>query len=106
MPWRQLNPGQRELLTALTGAYLERLPDTAAGREQAKVTGPAASGLHFAWAGSTEPHRPHYYRIHGPRLLIEYDNTQRGANHVHTVWRDPDGDFGRELFADHYATSH
>ena len=104
--WQRLQPGQRALLTALLGAYLGRLPDDAAEREQAKITGPAAEGLHFAWAGSTEPHQPHYYRIQGPRLLAEYDNTQRGANHVHTVWRDPAGDFGRDLLAQHYAASH
>jgi hypothetical protein len=94
------------MLTALLRAYLGRLPERDAGREQAKVTGAAAGGLHFAWAGSTEPRQPHYYRIQGPRLLVEYDNTQRNANHVHTVWRDPHGDFGRDILADHYATSH
>ena len=104
--WPQLRPSQQEILTALLHAYLDRLPDGAAAAEQAKITGAAAGQLHFAWAGSTEPHRPHYYRIQGPRLLAEYDNTQRHANHVHTVWRDPHGDFGRDLLAAHYATSH
>jgi len=47
--------------------------------------------VHFAWAGSIEPGQPHYYRLQGPRLLAEYDNTQRDMNHVHTVWRDPEG---------------
>ena len=74
--------------------------------EHAKITGPAAEQLHFAWAGTTEPRQPHYYRIQGPRLLAEYDNTQRGGNHIHSVWRDPAGDFGRDLLAHHYATSH
>jgi hypothetical protein len=105
VPWQRLRPAQHEMLTTLLGAYLARLPDEAAEREQAKITG-AAEGLHFAWAGSTEPRRPHYYRIQGARLLAEYDNTQRDANHVHTVWRDPHGDFGRDVLAHHYATSH
>jgi hypothetical protein len=104
--WPHLRPGQREILTALPGAYLGRLPDAAAEAEHAKITGAAARQLHFAWAGSMEPHRPHYCRIQGPRLLAEYDNTQRSANHVHTVWRDPDGDFGRDILAAHYLTSH
>jgi hypothetical protein len=104
--WPLLQVGQREMLTALLGAYLERLPDEAAEAEQAKVTGDAAASLHFAWAGSTERHRPHYYRIQGPRLLVEYDNTQRDANHAHSVWRDPEGDFGRDVLAAHYAASH
>ena len=49
-----------------------------------------------------EPGEPHYYRIQGPRLLVEYDNTQRNVNHVHSVWRDPDGDFGDDVLARHY----
>jgi hypothetical protein len=105
VPWQQLRPDQRQILTALLGAYLGRLPDDAAQREHAKITG-AAGQLHFAWAGSTEPHRPHYYRIQGLRLLVEYDNSQRDANHVHTVWRDPVGDFGRDILAAHYASHH
>lgn len=103
--WSRLRAGQREILTALLGAYLGRLPDDAAQAGQAKVTGEAAGQLHFAWAGSAEPGRPHYYRIQGPRLLAEYDNTQRDANHVHAVWRDPSGDFGRDVLAGHYATT-
>ena len=104
--WPRLRPDQREMLAELLGAYLGRLPDEAAEAESAKVAGDAAGQLHFAWAGSTEPRRPHYYRIQGPRLLAEYDNTQRDANHIHTVWRDPHGDFGRDVLARHYATSH
>ncbi len=77
----------------------------AAQREHAKIAGTAGQ-LHFAWAGSTEPHRPHYYRIQGLRLLVEYDDSQRDANHVHTVWRDPAGDFGRDILAAHYASHH
>lgn len=63
-------------------------------------------GLHFAWAGSDRPGKPHYYRIAGDDLLIEYDNTQDGANHIHTVWRDASGDFGRDLLAEHHRTHH
>ena len=65
---------------------------------------PAAriEALHFAWAGGIEVGEPHYYRIQGPRLLAEYDNTQRNVNHVHSVWRDPDGDFGDDVLARHY----
>ena len=106
VPWLQLRPDQQQILSALLDAYLGRLPDEAAEAERAKITGTALEHLHFAWAGGTEPHQPHYYRIQGPRLLAEYDNTARDANHVHTVWRDPAGDFGRDLLAHHYATSH
>ena len=63
--------------------------------QQPRALGEAGEGLHFAWAGGPEPGQPHYYRVQGPRLLIEYDNVQDGANHAHTVWRDPEGDFGQ-----------
>jgi hypothetical protein len=106
VPWPRLRRDQQQALIALLDAYLSRLPDDAAAAEQAKIVGPAAESLHFAWAGSTEPRQPHYYRVQGPRLLAEYDNTQRGGNHIHSVWRDPAGDFGRDLLAHHYATSH
>jgi len=62
--------------------------------------------LHFAWAGSLEPGRPHYFRIHGPTALIEYDNTQDGANHVHSVWIDPQGVFGQDMLQKHYRNAH
>ncbi|SOE01603.1 Protein of unknown function [Caenispirillum bisanense] len=63
--------------------------------------------LHFAWAGSLTPGRPHYYRIHAPTLLIEYDCTQDDANHVHTVWHDPTGrDFGDDPLRRHYDHGH
>jgi hypothetical protein len=104
--WPQLRADQREMLIALLNAYIGRLPDSAAEAERAKITGAAAEHLHFAWAGGTEPRQQHYYRIQGPRLLAEYDNTQRGGNHVHVVWRDPSGDFGRDVLAAHYAASH
>ena len=58
--------------------------------------------LHFAWAGPIEPGHAHYYRVHGPTLLIEFDNTQNDANHIHSVWHDPRNDFGADLLRAHY----
>jgi hypothetical protein len=62
--------------------------------------------VHFAWAGPLEPGRAHYYRVHGPTLLIEYDNTQNNANHIHSVWHDPKRDFGLDLLRAHYEQGH
>ena len=59
--------------------------------------------LRFAWAGSDAVGRAHYYRIHGPTVLVEYDNTQNDANHIHSVWRDLQNDFGGDLLRQHYA---
>jgi hypothetical protein len=86
---------QRQLLAGLVGQYLGRLPAPVAAAETDRVAGEALEAVHFGWAGSGDPGRPHYYRVQGPRLLIEYDNVQDGANHAHTVWRDPEGDFGQ-----------
>jgi hypothetical protein len=87
-------PQQRELLAGLLGQYLGRLPGPLADAQAGRVLGERLEVVHFGWAGSPEPGQPHYYRLQGPGLHIEYDNVQNGANHVHSVWRDPEGDFG------------
>jgi Protein of unknown function (DUF3500) len=88
-------PRQRELLAGLVRQYLGRLPEPLAAAQAELVLGERLDKVHFGWAGGTEPGQPHYYRLQGPRLYVEYDNVQNGANHVHSVWRDPEGDFGQ-----------
>ena len=102
----ELTAPQRELLTALVGQYVDRMPDEIAESEWSRLRGEVFEGVHFAWAGSGEPRQPHYYRLQGPRFLIEYDNVQSNVNHIHSVWRDPLGDFGADLLAQHYAHAH
>jgi Protein of unknown function (DUF3500) len=87
-------PQQRELLAGLLRQYFGRLPGPLADLQAGRALGERLEAVHFGWAGPSEPGRPHYYRLQGPGLHIEYDNVQDGANHVHSVWRDPDGDFG------------
>lgn len=65
-------------------------PDIAAERWR-RIEEAGFDQVGFAWAGAAERGRPHYYRVQGPSFLVEYDNTQGNANHVHTVWRDFDG---------------
>ncbi|MEM9615086.1 MAG: DUF3500 domain-containing protein [Actinomycetota bacterium] len=96
-----LQKDQREMLLALLGLYLNRLPEDVADEELAKVQA-SFDQLHFLWAGGLQPGEPHYYRIQGGPLLIEYDNAARQANHVHTVWRDLEADFGGDALARHY----
>jgi len=100
----ELDAEQRELLQALLGTYFDRVP--AAVSPMARYDDAALDAVHVAWAGPTEPGLPHYYRIQGPRLLIEWDNTQRGANHAHSVWRDPGRDFGLDVLAAHRERHH
>jgi len=82
------------------------LPEALAEIEFAKLNHYGIDTIHFAWAGGIERNERHYYRLHGQHLLAEYDNTQNDANHVHTVWRDPNNDFGADLLAHHYAHEH
>jgi Protein of unknown function (DUF3500) len=89
-------PAQRELLRRLLGQYLGRLPGPVAALEAERISGDNLEAVHFGWAGGGAPGQPHAYRLQGPRLLIEYVNVQNGANHAHSVWRDPLGDFGRQ----------
>ena len=66
----------------------------------------AGRNIYFAWAGVIEVGGPHYYRVQSPSFLVEYDCTQDNANHIHSVWRDFNGDFGMDVLKQHYQTSH
>ncbi len=101
----EMSQAQLAILEALLREYTQRLPEPMAAAEHERLMG-ILPDLHFAWAGGIERKQPHYYRLQGPRVLIEYDCVQNDANHSHTVWRDPEGDFGRDLLAEHYATAH
>ena len=94
-----LAPGQRELLASLVATYTGRVP-------AALAPDLPLHEVHLAWAGPIEPGAPHYYRLQGPRFLAEWDNTQRGANHGHSVWRDPVNDFGLDVLSAHRTAHH
>jgi hypothetical protein len=100
-----LDAEQRQMLRALLGTYLGRVPDEVSVLSRYDDDS-ALDAVHLAWAGSTDDGAPNYYRLQGPRLLVEWDNTQRGANHAHSVWRDPDADFGLDVLARHRAAMH
>jgi hypothetical protein len=106
VPAADMSADQQARLRALLDVYVGRLPEELADREAEKFAGERLADVHFGWAGGTEPGQPHYYRLQGPRLLAEYDNTQRDVNHVHTVWRDPRNDFGDDVLARHVAEFH
>jgi hypothetical protein len=101
-----LSGQQTEMLMNLLGEYAENMTSQIASARMSKVRAAGFDNIHFAWAGALEPGKAHYYRIQGPTFLVEYDNTQNDANHIHTVWRDFGGDFGLDLLADHYEKSH
>jgi hypothetical protein len=101
----KMTSAQFDKLTVLLEEYARNLPEQAAAAREDQIR-KAGKNISFAWAGGLNRGDPHYYRIQSPLFLIEYDNTQNGANHIHTVWRDLNGDFGEDLLADHYKSSH
>lgn len=103
---RTLPDDQHAQLRTLVHRYLERFPEELAAAEQTRLGDLRACPMHFAWAGDARRGEAHYYRIHAPDFLIEYDNYQNEANHVHAVWRDPQNDFGCDALARHYAACH
>jgi hypothetical protein len=96
LPATDMTSTQRAALHALVAAYETHAPDGVLPR-----TPESLDGVHFGWAGPLAAGKPHYYRLHGPDLLVEYDNTQRNANHAHSVWRRPQSDFGFDVLAAH-----
>lgn len=100
----KMAPEQRDHALALLDVYLQTAPASVAGRYLQRIREAGIDELYFAWAGGRTPGSPHYYRLHGPTLIIEYDNTQGGGNHVHSVWNDPQENFGQDLLAAHYAS--
>ncbi len=107
LPAAQMNKQQKALLEKLIDEYLTRMPQDVAAERLKKMRSAGVDKIHFAWAGGVNRGDPHYYRVQSSTFLIEYDNTQNNANHVHSVWRDFNGDFGEDLLRAHYqATPH
>lgn len=88
-------------LVRLIEVYTSNMEADVAAARLAKITAAGLGRIRFAWAGPIERGQKHYYMIQGPTFLVEYDNTQNNGNHIHSVWRDFDGDFGRDLLREH-----
>lgn len=97
-----LTPAQKDALMKLVGVYANRYRKEVAEATLAKIRSAGIDAIHFGWAGGLKPGEAYYYRIQGPTFLIEAANTQNQANHLHTVWRDFNGDFGRDFLGEHY----
>jgi hypothetical protein len=98
----QMSAEERAQLRRLIELYVGRMTADAAKDALSRLDRAGFENIRFAWAGGLEPGQPHYYRIHGPTLLIEYDDTQNDANHIHTVYRDLERDFGGDVLRAHY----
>jgi hypothetical protein len=101
--YAKLAPPQQKQFLAVIEVYANTMKPKLAEERLAKIRATGLDGVRFAWAGPVARGRPHYYRVQGPTFLIEFDNS--GGNHIHSVWRDFEGDFGRDLLREHYGTS-
>jgi hypothetical protein len=97
---------QRDKLVGIIKHYMGRTADEIAAQEWDKVERAGLDGITFAWGGPVEKGAGHYYAIQGPTFIVEYDNTQNDSNHIHSVWRTFDGDWGEDILAQHYAQNH
>ena len=96
-----LTPKQRDLLMQLIDVYVGAMAIDLATERLARVKKAGIERIAFAWAGEADRGKKHYYRVQGPTFLIEYDNAQNDGNHIHSVWRDFEGDFGQDLLRQH-----
>ena len=102
IPYSKLSKEQQGLLLALIEEYLSAQPRALAQARLKKIRDSGLDTIKFAWMGGLEKGEGHYYRVQGKTFLIEYDNTQNDANHIHCVWRDFTNDWGEDLLAEHY----
>jgi hypothetical protein len=103
LPVQAMSKQQADALFALVAAFAGRMPTDVMNTQLGNIR---LEDLTFAWAGGTSPGGRHYFRIQGPALLIEHDNTQAGGAHIHSVWRNPADDFGDDILARHYREHH
>ena len=106
LAWGKLDAKQQDAVWVLIQEYANRLRGELAAQDLDKAEKAGKDKLSFAWAGGVERGEPHYYRIQGPSFIIEYDNVQNGANHVHSVWHDPASNFGEDLLRLHHEAEH
>ncbi len=106
LPYGDMDAPQRVLVERLLAQFVDDLEPDLAAREWARIRANGIERIRFAWCGGTKPGEPHYWRLHGPHFVIEFDDVQGGANHVHTLWRDLERDFGGDLLRRHRAEDH
>ncbi len=102
----KMSAKQKEILRKLLAEYASTMPAPLASERLARINQAGFDKLRFGWAGGIKKGEQHYYRIQGPTALIEYDNSQNDGNHIHTTWRDFNGDFGRDLLREHLRAAH
>ena len=103
---RDLNGTQKEMLMTLISEYIGGVPEPVAADRMARIRDTGLDDYRLVWAGALDRSRDHYYRIHGGQFIVEFDNIQNGANHIHSVWRDVENDFAQDVLRDHHLLYH
>jgi hypothetical protein len=96
----EMDAAQQAQVLKLIGAFADHLQPELTQARLARVRAAPLDSIRVGWAGSDQPRQPRYFRIQGTNFLIEFDNS--GGNHIHSVWRDFEGDFGRDVLTEHY----
>ena len=106
LPISKLSGTQREIIESLISEYINQVPEELAQKKHGELEKYGLEKVHFAWGGATDASGEHYYRIHGGNFVVEFDNRQNGANHIHSVWRDVDNDFAEDVMRQHLLAYH
>jgi hypothetical protein len=106
LPQSKMTADQQKVLEHIIKTYIFRNRPGVASDDWEKIQKAGLDKVDFAWAGGFEPGQGHYYRVQGPTFVLEFDNTQNDANHVHTIWRDFENDFGSDPLLEHYKEAH
>ena len=106
LPASKMNDTQKGILRNLVNVYVNQVRTDMAQEKLERLEEEGFDGLHWAWGGPVEEGKEHYYRIHGGNFVVEFDNRQNGANHIHSVWRDVENDFANDVLREHLLLYH
>ncbi len=106
LPASKMNDTQKGILRNLVNVYVNQVRTDMAQEKLQRLEEEGFDGLHWAWGGPVEEGKAHYYRIHGGNFVVEFDNRQNGANHIHSVWRDVENDFANDVLREHLLLYH
>ncbi|MFQ6027852.1 MAG: DUF3500 domain-containing protein [Dehalococcoidia bacterium] len=102
----QMSGTQKEILMSLIAEYVNQVHPDLAREKLESIRKEGLDHFRLVWAGATDRSRDHYYRIHGGDFVVEFDNIQNGANHIHSVWRDVQNDFAIDVLSEHRLMYH
>jgi hypothetical protein len=106
LPGSQMNGTQQEMLMSLISEYVSQVRHDISHDKMSAIQDKGVGDFHLAWAGEIDPFKAHYYRIHSGDFVVEYDNIQNGANHIHSVLRDVENDFAADVMREHLLAYH